>query len=517
MSRGRRPHNMSHAQLSVLGPLVLRASAESAPVRLGRKSQSLLACIAGHGPSGVTRSQLLAFLWPEQAEDDARAALRQCLLQLRRALPAAGDWIVSCGEALMLDPASCDVDLWRFEAAAQSGNPAQLLAAARLWRGEFGLGLGLGSGDAAWFLLRRQQSRDRAHAVLQGLAALPHEAQRFGVAQALARQLLAEDPLHEGAYRALMRLYVAAGLGGKALETFEECRQLLKAELGVSPSPLTQQAAAEVSQAPAAPVAAAGPAVDHMVAGWHYFSHFTPGANARARTEYQSALRHAPALPEAIAMLGWTHWVDSVNGWSADAARSDREAAGCAARAVELAPDHPASLSLRSKVRLWQHQHDAALDDMRRALALAPDMAYMHYHLADVLAWSGHPRDALAHVQRALALNPNDHGVFLALEGFTRFLLRDLAAARDVLERARIRNPSYAWTYSSLGSVLHELGEHEQARQMASQARALNPRLSVDFTLRVLPFRLREERERLAAACEANGMPAYAPQMEAAA
>lgn len=508
---------MTQPSLAVLGPLTLQASAGSAPLRLGRKSQALLACLAGHGAAGVSRSKLIALLWADQPEEDARAALRQCLHQLRRALPQAGEWIGSGGEDLALDPSCCEVDLWRFEALAASANPAALAAAARLWRGDFAQGLELPGDDGVWVAARRERCRDQAHGVLQAAAALPHLGERFDAALALARHLLADDPLHEGGYRALMRLYAKAGLRAKALQAFEQCRAQLQQQLGVAPSPMTLQVAQELSQqAPARPSSeTTSPAFDHMLAGWHYFSHFTPQANARARTEYEAAVRLAPGDAEPVAMLGWTHWMDATSGWTADAARSDEAAAACSERASGYAPQHPAALSLRSKVRLWRHQHAEAIDDARQALALVPDMPYLHFHLADALVWAGQPQEGLEHIGRALAANPNDHGVFLAVEGFARFLMHDLDGARTALERARIRNPSYCWIYSTLGSVLHEQGEYALAREMAARARQLNRRLSVDFSRRTLPLRRPQDRARIVAACEANGYPAFVPTVNA--
>jgi hypothetical protein len=47
------------------------------------------------------------------------------------------------------------------------------------------------------------------------------------------------DPCREGAYRQLMRAYVAAGDRGLALRAFDRCRRALRDELGVDPSPDT--------------------------------------------------------------------------------------------------------------------------------------------------------------------------------------------------------------------------------------------------------------------------------------
>jgi class 3 adenylate cyclase len=61
------------------------------------------------------------------------------------------------------------------------------------------------------------------------------------------------DPLQEGAYRRLMRVYAAAGDRAQALRAWERCRTILADELGVDPSPETHAAYLELLSTDAAP------------------------------------------------------------------------------------------------------------------------------------------------------------------------------------------------------------------------------------------------------------------------
>ena len=45
------------------------------------------------------------------------------------------------------------------------------------------------------------------------------------------------DPFRETAYQLLMKMHAAAGDRAAALRVFAKCRELLRDELGVSPSP----------------------------------------------------------------------------------------------------------------------------------------------------------------------------------------------------------------------------------------------------------------------------------------
>ncbi|MEA3335313.1 MAG: bacterial transcriptional activator domain-containing protein [Chloroflexota bacterium] len=54
-----------------------------------------------------------------------------------------------------------------------------------------------------------------------------------------AKQLLDHDPLHEAAYRRLMKVYAVQGNRPAAVRVYHACASILQKELGVEPSPNT--------------------------------------------------------------------------------------------------------------------------------------------------------------------------------------------------------------------------------------------------------------------------------------
>jgi TolB-like protein len=60
-------------------------------------------------------------------------------------------------------------------------------------------------------------------------------------AGAVARRLLALDPLREAAHRALMQIYVEQGQTALALKQYQLCRDVLQSDLGVRPEAETEQ------------------------------------------------------------------------------------------------------------------------------------------------------------------------------------------------------------------------------------------------------------------------------------
>lgn len=514
---------MQASVLRLLGDFSLETPFSAGPVRVGRKAQALLALAATHGTSGVSRSRLVALLWPDHSDEDARSALRQCLHLLRRALGTAADGLDSEGDHIVLREAAFDVDVRRFEALAGRADLASMQAAAELYRGDFLDALDAGVEFTPWAEAERQRLRDVAQGLLARLSDRADGATASEAMVQFAYRLLANDPVHEGCYRALMRLHARAGLRAKAVQTWGECRRVLRRELGVEPSSQTLAlvdqlrlcAEPALSAAPAGGLASiAAPArrsedaavVDLLLRGWQFFTLMTPESMAMAREAYAAAVALAPGSAEAVAKLGWTHWMDSISGWVPDPSASFQKAHQCATRAIACDPNHMLPHALMGKVLLWRMEHEAALEQLQMAVALAPGAAYAHFHLADAAMWCGRCDESLAHVNIALALDPNDHGMFLTIRGYALWMVGEYGGAQAAFTSAITRNPAYLWPHSGLAAVHYELGDLRSARNAVATACSLNRRVSLSFVRNVLPFRVTAHRERLLAACAAAGM-----------
>src|SRR5262245_17131665 len=73
-------------QLRLLGGFELRSAQGQGLTVAGRKVRALLACLALSPGSPWPREKLMALLWSDRAEEQARASLRQALADLRRVL-----------------------------------------------------------------------------------------------------------------------------------------------------------------------------------------------------------------------------------------------------------------------------------------------------------------------------------------------------------------------------------------------------------------------------------------------
>jgi len=233
--------------ISILGPLVI----ESDDWRLGKvpkKARALLAYLAAQGGQAVSRERLADLLWPYQGSEQARHSLRNCLLELRKALGR------SAAVHLVADFANCrlqDVvsDLDNFERLSRSQQRSDLRAAADLYRSEFLADFDIDSEPfQEWLAAERDRTLAVVCDVLHRLTAVEDAPGEHEVAIQFGRRLVALDSLSEFGQRALMRAYARAGRRGEALRQYKSCADTLKRELGVAPDLETQALANDIAR-----------------------------------------------------------------------------------------------------------------------------------------------------------------------------------------------------------------------------------------------------------------------------
>jgi TolB-like protein/Tfp pilus assembly protein PilF len=223
-------------KISVLGRFQAHWNDGESVEIASRKAVALLTYLAvEHGPR--SREMLANLLWADTGDDRARHNLRQALSKIRHGCDSL---IVASGNDLSLH-GSCESDVARFEELAGSDDPVELRECLDLYRGELLEGLNPREPEYAdWLMMARTRLRDTACRVADRLGHALLELGRIDDAISAFRDLLAVDPAHEPAHRALMLLYAKAGRRSDALRQFQVCGEALQRELGVGPSAQTR-------------------------------------------------------------------------------------------------------------------------------------------------------------------------------------------------------------------------------------------------------------------------------------
>src|SRR6266704_2591763 len=253
---------MGDLSLRLLGPPEVR-HADQLLLFSTRKELALLIYLAVEGRLH-SRKTLSEQFWPEGDARHGRAALRITLLHLRHLLDEGADvspvpHLLIQRDTLGLDLTSAlELDLHILHEAWTSARAsthtsltmpeeahrsllAQLKRAISLPRGEFLEGFSLRDAPAFddWVRFQREYWHLRTSEVFDRLSQLQFEAGELEAAIETVSRWLVLAPLHEDAYRRLMRLHFAAGDRAAALNAFDTCRARLSTDMQTEPTPET--------------------------------------------------------------------------------------------------------------------------------------------------------------------------------------------------------------------------------------------------------------------------------------
>jgi DNA-binding SARP family transcriptional activator/predicted ATPase len=371
--------NADRIELRLLGHFQLLLDGKPVDGLNQARLQLLLAYLTLHRDLALSRQQIAFLFWPDSSEKQAFANLRKLLYLLRQALPATDHFLSLTAETMAWrSDTAFTLDVAGFEAAFQRGettaSPATKSAAYQdaiaLYRGDLLPGF-----YDDWILVERERLRALHAGALTRLAEL-YEAQRaYADAIACAQRLLSQDSLQESSHRLLMRLHLLNGDRAAALRVYHTCATLLRDELGVDPSPATEELYQRLlwledqPQMPVQPLAATAAPLVGRTAEWN-----------RLRSLWQSAREGHPQLVliEGEAGIGKTRlaeeMLDTVKRQGMVVAYTRAYAAeGAAAYAplVDLLRNRPIYAALGKLGPVW-------LSELSRLL---PELAAAHPHL----------------------------------------------------------------------------------------------------------------------------------------
>jgi predicted ATPase/DNA-binding SARP family transcriptional activator len=224
-------------RVRALGPLEIERDGEA--VEESARSRELLLYLLCH-PSGRTKEQIGAALWPDADPSKLRNNFHVTLHRLRKGL-GASEWIVVDGDTYALDRSrGLDFDAETFEREANAAianrdkharNMERLARAVQVYRGDFFEN----AKDGEWYLPIRNRLRDLYARSLDTLGRVRMKDGDYPAAAETYQRLVNFDELDEDATRNLMTALEKQGDSAGAKRAYRRLAAALKRELGEEP------------------------------------------------------------------------------------------------------------------------------------------------------------------------------------------------------------------------------------------------------------------------------------------
>src|SRR5215813_1889521 len=447
---------MTGYRFHLLGPPKFQTVAGDPVTIRSRKGTGLLACLVLADGKSVGRDHLCALLWSDRQTAQARASLRQLLVDLRQdfghashVLDTATDGAISFHETAVVS------DVAEFQRLRRADDRQTLEQAFALRRGQFLEGLAPENAVFADWLEDNRRVLDNlwCEATTRLLRVLEREGNHRR-SQDVAGRLLSIDPLCELAHQAVIRAHIAMNNRSLALRHYQEFREKLDRELGGEPDALTRQIVQDVSaqhtmlipsaEASASAAPTRRPKASIAVLPFEQSGgnpddiHFAAGLTEDLSTELSrfadlAVIAHASVRQNAQAGAGRPHGLDTEYLVRGSVRRADQRVR------ITASLVHAAD-----GVTLWSERFDRDFSDL---FALQDDIVRRVVH---VLAARVEAFETEKTLQKP-AIDYEAYDLFLK----ARFLQRDssregILAARGLLREAIARESRFASAYAEL-------------------------------------------------------------------
>lgn len=231
--------------IQVLGKFELRLDGRLVDLS-SRKARALLGYLVLNESPEATRERIVGLMWSDSDEERARGSLRQCLREIRTALPdTVFDGLLADRLEIKLDPSCLDVDLWSALSDARDGRvPLRLLDGPTLVDDILVELQSVDEQFGSWLIAKRQTLKERLLRFLE--VPLRRLVQEEDEAMLVSRAILNLDSTHEEAARKLMRTLAARGDGAGAQRVYKRLWDVLADEFDSEPDQQTQAVIAEI-------------------------------------------------------------------------------------------------------------------------------------------------------------------------------------------------------------------------------------------------------------------------------
>jgi adenylate cyclase len=218
---------------------------------------------------------------------------------------------------------------------------------------------------------------------------------------------------------------------------------------------------------------------------WRYFQHPTKDSLIAIRALFEQALKIDPNDADALGDDAVTYLNEYSFGWTNPETDYEAKILGQTDRAIALAPDNPWNYSTKSVYLTASGRPQEGLRVADAALTINPNYAaeYTYRSIAEVAL--GQFEQAKSDVQQAMRLSPRDprmgpwHDYMASAElGLAHF---DAAIEED--NKAIDAGYKVFWPYLNLAAAHETKGDIDEAKTALTEARRLNPKLSVKWLM----------------------------------
>ena len=238
-----------------------------------------------------------------------------------------------------------------------------------------------------------------------------------------------------------------------------------------------------------------------------YNSRHNIDANREARRIAEEVIGMCPENPVGYVLLAWVHQMAYWVGSGKSPQDSIEKGMEIVKKAIIMDDSIGRAHALLGNFYALKREHDEAIFEGDRAIGLDPGDAESKLWYAVSLNYVGRSEEAIQLYQQAIRLNP-----FASTGYFVNFAatLRDAKRFEEAVwacRRAIQREPNNIFAHLHLAGIYIMMGREKEARAEAAEVLRINPKFSLGFWAKVLPYKDRSVTDNLINVLRKAGLP----------
>jgi len=228
---------------------------------------------------------------------------------------------------------------------------------------------------------------------------------------------------------------------------------------------------------------------------------------AEARRLIDKALEIDEHYAMAHTYMGWAYWMEAHDAWTETPERSLDLALKAVRRSQAIDPDNVEVHPLLAMIHVSNRDYDQAEEEIEKATTLGPNNSKAFSIAAVVANFCGNPAQAVTLMKQAMRLCPVHYAWYPGSLAEAYFLLGELDNAESACRTALACDPDYIHAKVTLAVTLAKMGRLDEAYAAADDIVRIDPNFSIGVYMRGQTFQNDSDAARMTDGLRMAGLP----------
>jgi TolB-like protein/class 3 adenylate cyclase len=223
--------------------------------------------------------------------------------------------------------------------------------------------------------------------------------------------------------------------------------------------------------------------------------HFNKVGVVLSRQMAEKAIALDSKYAAAYRTLALSYWLEVPLGMTKDPRQSISKAMEFTQKSLALDKSSGGTHSLLGWLYTVMRRHDKGISECERGVALEPNSAWSHYYLGSALRYAGKHEEAILMYKDAIRLNPIPPSIYY--QGLTNSysLTGQHEGAITAGKKAIHLEPNNQIAHAFLAAAYSLGGREEESHLEAKEVLRINPKFSVNYLAKTIPYKNPDDRE----------------------